>query len=61
MNTPISANFTVDDIHNVRLQMAEEYSKLLPQKAEELFQRQAASIRQRIEELRRTKQVAHSE
>ncbi len=57
MNTPISANFTVDDIHIVRLKMAEEYSKMPPQKAEELFQQRANSVRQQIEELRRAKQA----
>lgn len=58
MKPHISANFTVDDIHNVRLQMAEEYSKMPPEKAKELFQQRAAEIRQKIEELRRLKQTA---
>jgi hypothetical protein len=58
MNTQISPNFTVDDIHNVRLQRAEEYSKLPPEEAEALFQQRVARGNQRIEELRRLKQAA---
>lgn len=55
MNTPISPKFTVDDIHNVRVQMAETYRKMPPEEAERDFQEQVARGKRRIEELRKQK------
>lgn len=55
MNTNISPNFTVDDIHNVRVQMAEEYSKMSAEEAERDFQQRVERSKRRMEELRQQK------
>jgi hypothetical protein len=53
------AILTVDDIHNVRLQMAEEYSKMSPENAEHDFQQRVARSKQAIAAFRHSEQLTH--
>jgi hypothetical protein len=49
------ARFNVDDIHELRVRMAEKYRSLPKEEAEADFQRQVESARHAIEEIRRIK------
>jgi hypothetical protein len=55
MNISISPQFTEEDIHNVRIQMAEAYRKMSPEEAERDFQQRVSRGNRRIEELRKQK------
>jgi Tfp pilus assembly PilM family ATPase len=46
------SRFNVDDIHELRVQMAERYRSMPPEEASLDFQRQAEAARQAIEEIR---------
>jgi hypothetical protein len=45
--------FNVDDIHELRVQMAEEYRNMPEEEAEREFQKEAEEARRAIEEIRR--------
>jgi hypothetical protein len=47
--------FDCDAIHKLRLEMAEQHSRMSPEEAEADFQRRAENTRRAIEEIRRTK------
>jgi hypothetical protein len=49
------SRFNADDIHELRLHMAERYSQMLPEEAEADFQRRAEGSRRAIEEIRRAR------
>jgi hypothetical protein len=46
------ARFDVDDIHELRVQMAEKYRNMPKEEAEADFRRQVESARRAIEEIR---------
>ena len=47
--------FDCDDIHQVRVEMAERYSKMSKEEAESDFRERAENARRAIEEIRRVK------
>jgi hypothetical protein len=47
--------FDCDDIHKLRLEMAERYSRMSPDEAEADFRQGAENTRRAIEEIRRTR------
>ena len=48
--------FGVDEIHTVRLQIAEERAKLTPEEARRAFIMEVDAVRRRIEEVRQRNQ-----
>lgn len=50
--------FSCEDIHEIRLEMAEEYSKMNKEDAERDYRRRAENTRRAIEDIRRRKQKA---
>jgi hypothetical protein len=49
--------FNADDIHELRVQMAENYRGMSKEEAEREFQKEAEEARRAIEEIRRSKEV----
>jgi hypothetical protein len=47
--------YNVDDIHELRVQMAEKYRNMPEEEAKRGFQRKAENTRRAIEEIRRAK------
>lgn len=49
------AVFDADDIHELRVQLAEKYRHMSPEEAEQDFQRRVENTRRAVEEARRRK------
>ena len=50
--------FNSDDIHELRIKLAEEYSSMTPEEAEALFQSRVKRTKDSIEEMRRQRQIS---
>lgn len=53
----ISENFTVDDIHELRIQLADHYNSIPKEEAEKEFKKHAENTRKAIEEIRKAKNI----
>jgi hypothetical protein len=60
MNTPKANTYTVDDIHNMRVKVAEEYRRMTPTEAEQDFKARVESAKRTMEALRKEKRLAGS-
>jgi hypothetical protein len=49
--------FDVDEIHEIRVKLAEEYANMLPEDAQRLQNERANRMERRIEELRKQKAI----
>jgi hypothetical protein len=49
--------FDCDEIHKVRLEMAEQYSKMTPEEARRAINKEAENTRRAIEEIRATRKA----
>ena len=58
MYKPAVNTFTVDDIHNLRLSVAEQYRNLTPDEAERDFKAHVEKAKKTIEALRKKRQLA---
>lgn len=60
MNTQKANTYTVDDIHNIRVKVAEEYSRMTTAEAEQDFKARVESAKRTMEALRKEKRFARS-
>ncbi|MDR1330218.1 MAG: hypothetical protein LBK23_11520 [Oscillospiraceae bacterium] len=58
MHTQKANVYTVDDIHNMRVKVAEEYSRMPPAEAEQDFKARVESAKRTMEALRKEKRLA---
>jgi len=58
MNKPTVNPYTVDDIHNMRVSVAEQYRKMTPAEAERDFKAHVESAKRTMEALRKEKRLA---
>jgi hypothetical protein len=58
MNEPTANTYTVDDIHEMRISVAEQYRAMTPDEAEREFRTHVENAKRTMEALRKDKQLA---